>query len=223
MATKLNIVGQHALDLFYQDYKGTTQFWDVSDATYFAGVAYADLLSQEYMLVYKSMKQDGDEDIVTFSHDWLATEIAKVQQDGDGYYIELENSPMSFPYDKQDVGIQNVFPVGGKFKGELIRNSINKIWVDDYLPITNKIFWALLKNRLILKGVGKTPPSSLKVVYVPCVNDNLLIPDTRQNNVVQMTLKLMMEAKTGNIVKETNDQNKNTAPQTEFDRNLIKA
>lgn len=224
MATPLKIIGQHALDLFLQDYKGTTQFWSVEDTTYFAGVAYAELLSQEYMLVYKSMQQSGEEDIVTFSHDWLQTETIKVCSDQfDGTFAQLPCEPMSFPYDKRDIGIQNVFPALGKFNGELIRSNINTIWMDELLPQTDDIYWSLLKDKLILKFTRKTPPPALRVVFVPSVNENLLIPDTRANAMIQMTVDLMRKSKDGNLIKETNDQNKNTAPQTEMDRNLIKA
>ena len=217
MATPLNIVGQHVIDLFYQDYKGTSQFFDVDDGTYFAGVAYADLLGQEYKLVYDMMRKDGDEDIVSFSHDWLDTQVLEVKN-GEA---TLQYMPMSFPYDKQDCGIQNIFPVASNYSDEIIRSNISSIWMDKFLPNTNAIYWALLKNKIIFKHTVKSPPSSVRVVYVPEVSDSLQVPSSRENMIVQMAVQLMLKAKEGNLVKETNDQNKNTAPQTEMDRNLI--
>lgn len=222
MATPLKIVGQHVIDLFYQDYKSTSQFWDIEDGIYFAGVAYGDLLGQEYMQVYKGMQANGEEGIVQFSHDWLQTEDLKLKEGDDGPYVELTNLPMSFPYDKQDVGIQNIFVTGSKFSGEIVRSTIASIWQDRYLPNTTVIFWALLKNKIYFKSKQAAPPAAVKVVYVPEVSDNLLIPNSRENMIVQMAVQLMLKAKEGNLVKETNDQNKNTAPVTELDRNLIR-
>lgn len=222
MATPLKIVGQHVIDLFYQDYKSTSQFWDIEDGIYYAGVAYGDLLGQEYMLEYKTMLATKEEGIVQFSHDWLQTEDLKLKDGADGTYVELSNLPMSFPYDKQDVGIQNVFISGTKFSGELIRSTIASFWQDKYLPNTTTVFWALLQNKIYFRSTQSAPPAAVKVVYVPEVNDNLKIPNSRENMVVQMAVQLMLKAKEGNLVKETNDQNKNVAPVTELDRNLIK-
>lgn len=222
MATPLKIVGQHVIDLFYQDYKSTSQFWDVEDGAYFAGVAYGDLLGQEYMLEYKNMQAIREEGIVQFSHDWLLTEDLKLQKGDDGPYVELSALPMSFPYDKQDVGIQNIFVTGTKFNGEIVRSSIASFWQDKYLPNTTTVFWALLKNKIYFRSTQAAAPAAVKVVYVPEVDENLLIPNSRENMVVQMAVQLMLKAKEGNLVKETNDQNKNVAPVTEMDRNLIR-
>lgn len=222
MATPLKIVAQHVIDLFYQDYKSTSQFWDVEDGMYFAGVAYGDLLGQEYMAQYKEMRAMREEGIVQFSHDWLQTEDLKIKDGEDGPYVELTNLPMSFPFDKQDVGIQNVFVAGSKFKGEIVRSTIDSIWQDKYLPNTTTIFWALLQNKIYFKSTQAAPPPAVKVVYVPEVSDNLKIPNSRENMIVQMAVQLMLKAKEGNLVKEVNDQNKNVAPVTEMDRNLIK-
>ncbi len=222
MATPLKIVGQHVIDLFYQDYKSTSQFWDLEDGIYFAGVAYGDLLGQEYKAEYNQMLALREEGIVQFSHDWLQVEELKLKNGDDGPYIELANLPMSFPYDKQDVGIQNIFVTGSKFSGEIVRSTIASMWQDKYLPNTTTIFWALLQNKIYFKSTQAAPPSAFKVVYVPEVNDNLKIPNSRENLIVQMAVQLMLKAKEGNLVKETNDQNKNVAPVTELDRNLIR-
>ncbi len=216
-------VGSRIQNLYFQDYAETSQFWDENDFNYHAGAAYAELLRQEYINEYNLMRADGEYNIVSFSHDWLKVEPQlKREKDEMGFYINLPQPIMSFMYDKRDVGVQNILSASGKMGTEYIRSSIDELWVDSFLPISPKVYWALLRDKIYLNTNVGEPPLLSKLVYVPGISDDLDIPDTRVWSVMAITLEMMRKAAANYVVKETSDQNANELPVTEADRNLVK-
>lgn len=224
MATKIKILAGRIMDLYYEDYASNTQFFDIDDFIFNVGSTYADLLSKEYDTERQRMRIEGEEGYATFSHDWLQTQVCPLKRKGEeGDYYQLIQKPMSFPYDKYDIGIQNVFPVGSKFRDELVRDSIDKSWQDKFLPNTKNVFWSLIQDTIIVRGsVNQSPPPSIRVVYVPEVSLDLEIPNSRNAMITAAVLVLMRKLEENHLVKETNDQNKNKLPITENDKNLIK-
>lgn len=218
----IKIIADLTMNLYFEDFANGAEFFDIDDFVRYTGIAYADLIGQEYLVMYNQNRQDGNMDIIEFSHDWLKTEVVKKQSGVEGFFIELSQPIMSFPFDRKDSGIQNIFPVGGKFKGEFIRSSISEIWKDQYLPLTQHVYWALLENKIYLSSNLVDPPLEMRVVYVPEASENLNIPSSRQQSVIKNTIQLMREAAKGYVVKENNNQNLNPIIQTETDRNLIK-
>lgn len=225
MATPIKILAGRIQDIYYEDYASNTQFFDIDDFIFNAGATYADLLQKEYDTERQIMRADREEGYVTFSHDWLQTQVLPLKRKGEeGDYYKLVQKPMSFPYDRWDIGIQNIFPVGARFKKELIRDSIDKSWQDDLLPNTKNVFWSLIQDTILVRSsVLQSAPPSIRVVYVPEISELLEIPDGRVGMIRDAVLILMRKLEAEHLVKETNDQNKNKLPQTENDRTLIKA
>lgn len=223
MQTQLKYIGQHALDLFYQAFKPAAGFWDIDDAIYFAGVSYAGLLSQEYDIERQRLMKDGEETIVTFSHDWLQTQDLEIEKDEDfGWSAKLDKPIMSFPFDKRDVGLQNIFPKG--FKSEFIRSSIDSIWQNELLPLTKNTYWALLKDKIILFNNSKQEflKKKIKVVYVSAIHEDMEIPQTRHKMIIDATILLMRNSEKDKVVKKLNSGNENAVLQEEADQNGIK-
>lgn len=218
----IETIADLTMNLYYEDFANNAEFFDLDDFINYTGIAYADLLGQEYITMYNQMRADGDSNAIEFSHDWLKTEVVKRQKDVEGWFAELSQPVMSFPFDKSDIGLQNIFPLGSNFQFELIRSSISQTWQDEFLPLTCKVFWALLGQKIYLNSSLKEPPPELKIVYVPAASLDLDIPASRQKMVIQNTIQLMREAAKGYIIKETNNGNLNPIIQGETDRNLIK-
>ena len=224
MATPIKILAGRIQDLYYEDYAGNSQFFDIDDFIFNTGSAYAKLLQDEYDSERQNMSIDREEGLISFSHDWLQTQVLQLNRKGEeGESYLLKQKPMSFPYDKHDIGIQNVFPVGAKFTKELIRDSIDKSWQNDLLPNTKNVYWSLIKDSILVRGsVLQSAPPFIRVVYVPEISVDLEIPNSRNAVITTMVLSLMRGMEANHLVKETNDQNKNKLPVTENDRNLIK-
>lgn len=218
----IKTIADLTMNLYFEDYANGAEFFDLYDFINYTSISYADLLGQEYITMYNQMRADADYNVIEFSHDWLKTEVVKRGKGEEGWFAELSQPVMSFPFDKSDIGIQNIFPLASNFKFELIRSSISQAWQDEYLPLTCKVFWSLLGQTIYLSGSIKEPPPQLRVVYIPAASPDLDIPASRQKMVIQNTIQLMREAARGYLVKETNNQNLNPLPVTEAARNLIK-
>ncbi len=223
MATPIKILAARVMDLYYADYASNQEFFDINDFIFNVGSTYADLLQKEYDVERQRMRSEGEEGYVTFSHDWLQTQVLTLQRKSEeGEYYQLLQKPMSFPYDKWDIGIQNIFPVGSKYRNELVRDAVDKSWQDKFLPNTNNVYWSLLKDKIIPRHSQKEAPYQIRVVYVPEVSLDLEIPNSRNAMITGTVLTLMRALEQNHLVKETNDGNKNKLPITENDRNLIK-
>ena len=219
---KIQEVGARISDLYFQDYPETSEFFDAADFAFHAGSAYGDLLAQEYRFEYNRMLAEGEMNIVSFSTDWLQVAELKREKDDEGFYIKLPQPIMSFPFDKRNSGIQLIAAASGNKGKEYIRSGINESFYDEFLPITNKVFWSLLRDKIYLTTNVGEPPALSKVVYVPGISDDLDIPDSRVWAVVANTIEMMRKAAANILVKETADQNLNKLPITEADKNIVK-
>jgi len=215
----IKTVADRVMNLYFQDYANGAEFFVLDDFVYYVGAAYAELLAQEF----DKARAEYPENSVAFSSDWLISETLKLDNDDDnGFFLQLSNPVMSFPYDKRNSGIQNIFPSKTKLAGEYIRSTVSEIWMNELLPNTNKVYWALIGDKILLSSNLRQPPEFSKVLYVPGISAMLNIPDARVNMVTKSTIMMMREASRNHVIKETNDQNLNPIPQTESDSNLIK-
>lgn len=219
MATKLNIVAQYAMDSFLQTYRVTTDFFVLEDFIFHSAAAAATVYQQQYERKYNELKADGQKDeVVAFSNDFLSTQILPVEKKDGEIYAKLKEQVFSFTYDQSQTGVQNVFCNKPTPAYELERSDVDELWQLDYLPKTNKIFWLLDGDRIVLKKKGVCNVQELKVLFVPQINsDNpeVLLPDAIVAPVIDIVVKGMMERGQGKIVKKKMDGNENKAFQTE--------
>ena len=205
------------MDLYYQDYRSSFDFFDEGDFLFHTGAAYAEMLGGEFD---KARAESGG-NTVEFSGDLLLSAVIETQKDSAGFFAALPEPIMSFPYDSRNSGIQNILPIG-ETTPEYIRSSISQGWYNDYLPNSNKVFWNLVGNRINLSSNLRNPPALSTLIYVPAISATISIADGRVNAIVKATIGLLREASKGFIVKETNDGNLNKVASEESDINLNK-
>lgn len=224
MAAKLNIVSQYAMDLYYQNYKTPTDFFSLEDFQFHIGAAATSFYDQLYRLEYARMKSEGETgEVVSFSNDFLSSQILKVQKDENEYFSNLIFDVLSFTYDQSNVGIQNVFVTIPRPSYELERSDIDEFWQFAYLPQTNRIFWALDGERIRYRTVGKCNIQEVRVVYVPSIDGTdgeVEMPDGIVDNVINSCLQ-KMRAMAGRPVKMSLDGNMNETIQTEMNPKAI--
>src|SRR5580765_2014287 len=98
MATPIKILAGRIQDLYYEDYAGNSQFFDIDDFIFNTGSAYAKLLQDEYDSERQNMSIDREEGLISFSHDWLQTQVLQLNRKGEeGESYLLKQKPMSFP------------------------------------------------------------------------------------------------------------------------------
>lgn len=221
MAEAIQIVAQYTMDEFYQNYRGTSDFFELKDFVFHCGATVAEGYQQGYDLKYAEMRQDHVEEIVSFSHDWLLEDILKVEKKSHETFVTLKQRPMSFPYDKQDTGVQEVFSQD-PYGTELERSNITEIWQQRYYPVTSRIFWWVDRTKIQFYNKGGCNINYARVLYVPEISENMLIPDSLVSYAVTNTVMRMKQIAQGVVIKKSLDGNDNKVIQTEIDMSQLK-
>lgn len=212
------VVGQNALDLFLQKYRGNSEFFTEDDATRFCGMAFGKIMKDSYTTLKVEIRAEKEEGFVEFSHDFMSEVFVDVQKDAKGPFALLPQKIMSFPFDSWYAGIGNVYPNEDSGCGEFIRHSVNTVWELCDLPQASVTFWWGESGRRIrFKSASDCIPKKVQVFYIPASdNDEYDIPDTLEMDVLTLTLNLMIAAKNQRpVVKQTNDGNFNAVMETE--------
>lgn len=221
MATSLQIVAQYTQDQFYQNYRSNTDFFELKDFVFHCGAAIAGAYKQEYDAHRLELRQDGREEIVSFSHDWLLEQVVPVVRKKQETFAVLTQMPMSFPFDMQDTGIQEVFSQV-PFGVDLERSNITEIWQQKHYPGTNRIFWWVDQNKIRFFNKGICNVEMIRVLYVPTIADNMQVPDGIVEIAVINTVAKMKEIAKGIVIKKSLDGNDNKILQTEIDTSVLK-
>lgn len=225
MAKRLDIIAQSAMDLFYSSYKGDDDFFSLEDFIIFCGNTFTDLLLQEYRIKYQQLRQEKKDEVVSFSSEWLMSEIIEVKEKDGEIFGVLSKRVMSFPFDKQGVGLQDVQNVS---RGTILeRSNSSEAWEYRYIPMTERIFWSL-ENRsgmdtLIFFKNGICNVKKVKVSYVPSPEADTELPDAVASYVINTTVSTMKQVIAGTVVEKTNDGNPNKVLQSEINKSSLQA
>lgn len=209
MATKREI-GQRIMDLYYQQYKTNSDFFEIDDFVFQAGAAWGLSMQQEWSQKYAAERSEGNTDIfIGFDTD-LQNQVILDVENKDGRYFSIipdEIIPMSFKYDNQSTGIQRLIPLGASGCGELIRADIQTSWMDCYIPTSNKKFWQPSPNNQIdYSNLGTCNLKKVAMNYIPSGDMyDFNIPSTREVEIIQTGLQLMVAARNGKVIPRIND------------------
>jgi hypothetical protein len=226
MAVHLSYIGQAAMDNYYKDYKGNTGFFELDDFIFRAGATISNIYQQTYQDSYKELRQDKNnkEELVAFD-----TELLSVQElDVKGLESEVNCPVMSFLYDKSNTGYQFLLPIEPK---DVIfeRSTMDDLWIYDYLPYTNRIFWRLQNGKIkffknCLGGIKK-----VQLYYIPSIQNkngeiygDTMIADGLVDMAINGTVLKMRQIEQGIIVKKENDLNNNMTIETEINKEALK-
>ena len=218
MPKQLKYIAQQCLDLFYQNYKSDIEFWVLDDAISFAGNAAAGLYQEFYQQEYAMLRSEVKDSVIQFDTGWLDEQILPVKA-VDGLFIaDLKYPVMTFPYDRQQIGIQNVIYK----QQDLDRISYSAAYQLKYLPVTPNMFFYGDRNRIVITNTGTKVIDEVRVLYVPSMNAEANIPDGITEKVIMATLNLMRQAADKTVVKKSLDQNVNKILETEIDKSALK-
>lgn len=218
MPQQLKYVAQLAMDNFFQDYKGESDFWELDDFISMCGNTISGMYYDIYKQQYALLKQQKKTELVAFDAGWLVEEIVPVKQNGLQYFIDFDSNVMTFPYDQNDIGIQNVF----NGFDELKRTTLSTLWQLKYLPKTNRIFYYLGLGKIGIYNNGNCNIKELRVLYIPAMNDGeSSVPDGIIGDAIIKTIMAMRQMASGEIIDKTDDFNTNKILQTELDKNSL--
>lgn len=218
MATAIDIVSQHCMDSFYQNYRASSDFFDLEDFIFHAGATLGDYYRQEFKQKYDEIRQEKSDEIVTFTSDILVDETVKVKNNS----ALLEGKIMSFAFDRQNSGIQDVLASKPSDCIQLERTNLAQIWQLRYTPATDVVFWYYDRGAIKFYNKGTFNIQEIVVLYVPAVSDKMLCPDSLIDWVVNNTVQKMKGMKQGTIVKKSLDGQQNYTLETEMDKSQLK-
>ena len=222
MPDKLPIVAQRTMDSFYQSYKSSSQFFDLDDFVFYTGATIADIYQQEAKLRYAELRALKQEDVVSFPADWLLEQQLKVTRKNNETYVELEQPVMGFSFDHQVLGIQDVLPIK-PVNAIFERTSQAAAWQSRLLPYTHRTFWYAVNNKIHFFNKSGCNISEVRVLYVPAIGDDMLVPDGIMKMAIDQTVATMKQLSQGTVEKKGMDnQGTNKTIETEMNKMALK-
>lgn len=225
MPTSLDQLAERAQDLYYQDYAPRDKFFDVEDFKFHAAAYYSTALNTLYQIAKKENKsQDGFTNMEA-SAAWLMPEVLPVQKDDDGFFLQPSSGIFSFDFDAFANGLNGLRATGKSCNGrktELIKLSNNEVRFLSLSPETSIVYYWLAPGNKIRTTCDV---KEAEIWYIPTVvnsDGNCLLSDNIVSDVIKSVLTIMFGAKSGNVIQEANDGNKNLNPNTQTNPALTK-
>lgn len=217
------------MDNFYQAYKGEDDFWELEDFISMVGNTVASMYLSAYQQAYQMLRQDKKQEVITFDAGWLLSQIIDVETVKGKSSAILSKPVMTFPYDNNSIGIQDVFIIEPNCDEPLERTSLGQLWQLKYIDedCNVKFFYAdvpdydcKIVSKIGFKNAGNV--KKVKVYYVPSMNDgDALVCDGMISDAITKTILSMKQIATGTVVDETPNSNSNKILQTELDKSTL--
>jgi len=223
MGVCIDIAAQSAMDLFYTNYKASSDFYDLSDfRAHCAGIV-GNIYQQGYKEQYTEFRQEKKDEVISFDPGTLNEQIVKVERKGSELVACLERPVMSFAFDMQGCGVQDIIPTKPLNGVTLERTTSAAVWQLKYVPYTNIIWWYLQRDKVKFVNKGSCNLHEIQILYVPSISDpNFEIPDGVYEFVVTTAAMTIKQGANGSVVKTSLDGNPNKIMQTEIDQSQIK-
>lgn len=217
--SKISIVAQNLMDLYYQSFKSDEDFFELYHFEYLVSVAYAKLLQLDFEKAWKLNYQVEGIGYISVPSDWVKEVELQVKKDGSSKYVELPDQPFVFLYDNQNSGIQTVRPIGFSECNEFIRSAINQSWKLCRMPDVGIVYWMPVQKKIFFEKLN-CRLDRVSVIYVPAIDldksHDFDIPKTKESDIIEWVLNIMRVARDGTVVDKTNDGNPNKVLQTEI-------
>lgn len=223
----LDVVAQQIMDLYYQEYKSTEDFFELMHFQYMASIVYSDLLQKEYEKSYKLNLAETGIGEASLNPAWFITEHLTIIRTDDGvadFVGELKCPVFQFTFDKSNCGIKDLMGLNGKCK-DFIRMNSDERYKIALLPPSPEVYWFPLGEKKIYFANVYCGVSKALVLYIPeanYLNDSAIIPSGIEAQLVRAVLDIMFAARNGKVIDVTEDSNPNSALQTEINNLFAK-
>lgn len=221
MPESLPIIAQRCMDSWYQSYKSSSQFFDLDDFVFYTGATIAEIYRQEAQTKYAELRSLKQEEVVSFPADWLLEQRLKIARKDNETYAELMEPAMSFSYDNQVIGIQDILPVK-PIDAIFERTTQDAAWQNRHVPFTNRVFWYVKRNRIIFQNKGGCNINEVSALYIPAINDSMLVPEAIVDMAITQTVMKMKQVAQGVVVKKSTDGNQNMVMEGEINKLSLK-
>lgn len=219
MPKSVKQVAQLAMDLYYQDFKPSDAFLRIEHFVWLTITADSKLKQDEFK----------EQQLMNLRKKILHAEIEMSSENYDVVEVPIKNNSitlpqpiMSFSGDANSIGVSAVSPVGGDCAQPFIRINPDETWAA--CGFKDTVFWFPIKCKIeFLHLEFNCKPEKARVVYIPVLDMNGSMQDTRVFQVLTMVVNFVKGAKEGVIVDTSNDGNPNVASQAEINTYILKA
>lgn len=232
MTTRLQILASLVQDSYYQSYKKQSDFFDAEDFASYCATFFYQVLQEEFDKVRREMInlniiQPTEEPLL--NPDWYAIKEFPVHKKDNKFWINIP-SVFSFGKDINFTGVKGIYPADniGDCCGEFAKIKPDECRTLYLLPKSDKtIYWFPLSNKVYFERVA-CGLDNVNVAYIPsldeeCGENEVIIPNSYVAEIMTRTYNFMTNAKNGNIIDKTNNQNPNKVLPTEIDTTTAKA
>ncbi len=222
----LKALANRVQDLYYQDFAPDESFFETYDFKFHCAAVYSDMLDKMFQAMRKEGKVNDGFSNVEISPNWLVKEELELKQDPVTklYQATTSSKIFGFGFDEFAYALDQVRLIGDckSKKCRLQKLSRNEV---PYLDLTTATslcyYWQESGDSIVFtEGIGK-----VLVPYVPIVdadNDNCVLSDNIAAEVIKAVYTLMVAARNGTVIDESNDSNKNTTQQNQQNPQLNK-
>lgn len=216
MGVHIDIAGQASMDLYYTNYKSGSDFFELEDFIAHCAGVLGDIYMKGMLAQKAEFRQDKKDEIPSFDPNTLGSQVLEVIHKDGQLYATLTAPLMSFPYDEQGIGLQDIYATkpyeGVKFE----RTTRSSKYQLDYVPTCDVVFFYLDINVIRFVNKSLCNLKEVNVLYVPSITDpDLLVPDGVYEYVITTAAMTIKESGKNTVVKKTADQNPNKLIQTE--------
>jgi hypothetical protein len=223
VSVPIDIAAQHSMDLYLKNYRTPSEFFDIDDFRVHVGGIVGNLYMEGYKKDYAELRQERKDEVVSFDPAILNDEVLEVERKDGEMFSKLKRGVMSFPFDEQGVGLQDVRPIQPLNGVKMERTSSAAIWQLEYVPNCNIIFFYLERDKVRYVNKSSVNLQQVKILYVPSIHDPaFLVPDSIFSFVVTTAAATIKEIVKGTIVKSAIDNNSNAILQTEMNPLALK-
>ena len=223
MPVPIDIASSHAMDLYFKNYRSPSDFFTEDDFLVHTAGIVGNLYMEGYKKDYAELRQERKDEVVSFDPAILNDELLDVERKDGELFSKLKHGVMSFPFDEQGIGLQDVRAIkplnGVKFE----RTTSGAHWQLEYVPNCNIIFFYLERDKVRFVNKSSVNLQQVKILYVPSIHDPaFLVPDSIFSFVVTTAAATIKEIVKGTVVKSAIDGNSNALVQTEINPLALK-
>lgn len=217
MAETMKVVGQLAMDFFYQDYKPASAFLRLEHFAWLCVAADGKLKQDEYnnQVMVNLRRRTPHAPVILGTDSYHSVEVPIKDSKA-----VLPTPIMQFPGANSNFGISQVTLDGNC--GNVMPLTENEKW--QVTKIKDVVFWFPVDCGIAFINLYENcNPTKVKVSYIQQLNEKSIVAESRKWAILNMVSIFVKSAKEGVVIDMSNDQNQNGILQTEINKYLLKA
>lgn len=216
-------------DRYLQDFASNDEFFDIEDFKAHVAITYSAMLNAPFQAERKISKAQEGFANVEINPEWTVRDTVDIKYDEptNKYYANTEGSIFSFDFDAFAYAVLPVIGVGKRCNNQQCkfrRITIYEAQFQNVIPPVGVVFY-YLNSATEFVFLGAKEGDKIEIPYIPNVvdaEDDCRLSDSIVQPLIDACVKAFFEAKNGNVIDKTNDQNPNSPAQQQVNPSVGK-